>query len=98
MGGELCWCAVRFGWLGCTADRIDCATRGFDLVNFFQALGRSIQLAGMFVVAGTELAVKRPKTREERADWLHRFCARAMKGMGIEVSVSGSFPEQGAVI
>jgi 1-acyl-sn-glycerol-3-phosphate acyltransferase len=52
----------------------------------------------MFVVAGTELAVKRPKTREERADWLHRFCARAMKGMGIEISVSGAFPERGAVI
>jgi 1-acyl-sn-glycerol-3-phosphate acyltransferase len=84
--------------MGCTADRIDCATRGFDLVNFFRALGRSIQLVGMFAVAGTELAVKQPRTREERADWLHRFCARAVKRMGIEISVSGSFPEDGAVI
>src|SRR5580698_2171534 len=98
MGGGLCGWAIRIGSMGCTADRIDCATRGLDLVNFFRALGRSIRLAGMFVVAGTELAVKRPRTREERADWLHRFCARAMKGMGIEVSVSGAFPEQGAVI
>jgi lyso-ornithine lipid O-acyltransferase len=69
-----------------------------DLVNFFRALGRSIQLVEMFVVAGTELVVKRPRTREERADWLHRFCARAVKRMGIEISVSGSFPERGAVI
>jgi lyso-ornithine lipid O-acyltransferase len=53
---------------------------------------------GMFVVAGTELVVKRPATREERADWLHRFCARALRGMGIEIDVSGSFPERGAVI
>ena len=52
----------------------------------------------MFVVAGTELAVKRPATREERADWLHRFCARAMRGMGIEMSVVGKFPEHGALI
>jgi 1-acyl-sn-glycerol-3-phosphate acyltransferase len=67
-------------------------------VNFFRAVGRSIRLVGMFAVAGTELAMKQPKTREERADWLHRFCARAVKGMGIEISVHGSFPERGALI
>jgi 1-acyl-sn-glycerol-3-phosphate acyltransferase len=67
-------------------------------VNFFRALGRSVRLVGMFVVAGTELAVKRPATREERADWLHRFCARALRGMGIEVSVAGAFPKRGAMI
>jgi len=52
----------------------------------------------MFVVAGTELLVKQPATREERADWLHRFCARGMRGMGIEIGVEGVFPERGAVI
>jgi 1-acyl-sn-glycerol-3-phosphate acyltransferase len=67
-------------------------------VSFFRAVGRSVRLVGMFVVAGMELAVKRPKTREARADWLHRFCARAVRGMGIEVSVKGAFPERGAVI
>jgi len=67
-------------------------------VNFFRAVGRSVRLVGMFVVAGTELAVKRPQTREARADWLHRFCARAMRGMGIEIRVEGEFPERGAVI
>jgi len=46
----------------------------------------------MFVVAGTELIVKRPATREQRADWLHRFCARGMRGMGIEINVEGYFP------
>jgi 1-acyl-sn-glycerol-3-phosphate acyltransferase len=67
-------------------------------VNFFRAAGRSVRLVGMFVSAGVELAVKQPETREARADWLHRFCARAMRGMGIEINVSGSFPERGAVI
>ncbi len=52
----------------------------------------------MFVAAGTELVVKRPATREQRADWLHRFCARALRGMGIEISVEGVFPEKGALI
>jgi 1-acyl-sn-glycerol-3-phosphate acyltransferase len=52
----------------------------------------------MFVLAGTELVVKRPTTREQRADWLHRFCARAMRGMGFEIGVEGMFPERGAVI
>jgi 1-acyl-sn-glycerol-3-phosphate acyltransferase len=68
------------------------------LANFFRAAGRSFRLVGMFVVAGTELAVKRPQTREQRADWLHRFCARAMRGMGIEIDVVGRFPERGSVI
>lgn len=61
-------------------------------------MGRSIQLAGMFAVAGTELLVKRPATREARADWLHRFAARAMRRLGIEIDVTGTFPSQGAVI
>jgi 1-acyl-sn-glycerol-3-phosphate acyltransferase len=67
-------------------------------VNFFRAAGRSVRLVGMFVVAGVELAVTQPETREQRADWLHRFCARAMRALGIEINVSGSFPERGAVI
>jgi lyso-ornithine lipid O-acyltransferase len=67
-------------------------------VNFFRAAWRTIRLVGMFVVAGTELAVKRPATREQRADWLHRFCAQAMQGMRIEIDVVGKFPERGAAI
>jgi 1-acyl-sn-glycerol-3-phosphate acyltransferase len=67
-------------------------------VNVLRAVGRGFRLMGMFVAFGTELAVKRPATREQRADWLHRFCARAMQGMGIEISVTGEFPEYGAVI
>jgi 1-acyl-sn-glycerol-3-phosphate acyltransferase len=52
----------------------------------------------MFAVAGTELLVKRPETREARANWLHRFAARAIRGLAIEVEVAGTFPEHGAVI
>jgi len=52
----------------------------------------------MFVVFGTELAMKRPATREARADWLHRFCARALREMSIEIDVAGAFPGRGALI
>jgi 1-acyl-sn-glycerol-3-phosphate acyltransferase len=69
-----------------------------DLANFLRAVERSVRLAGLFVVFGTELAVKRPRTREERADWLHRFCARAVRGLGVEIEVVGTFPERGSVI
>jgi 1-acyl-sn-glycerol-3-phosphate acyltransferase len=67
-------------------------------VNVFRAAWRSVRLAGMFLAAGTELAVKRPSTREQRAEWLHRNCARVLRGLGVEVWVDGDFPEQGAVI
>jgi 1-acyl-sn-glycerol-3-phosphate acyltransferase len=68
------------------------------LASFLRSLGRSIRLAGMFAVAGTELLVKHPATREARAEWLHRFAARAIRGLRIEIQVVGSFPERGAVI
>jgi len=67
-------------------------------VSFLRSVGRSIRLAGMFVAAGTELLVKRPAARQARADWLHRFAARAIRGLGVEINVVGSFPARGAVI
>jgi lyso-ornithine lipid O-acyltransferase len=59
---------------------------------------RTVQLVGYFVRFGTELLVKRPSTQQARADWLHRFGARSMKGLGIAVSVAGKFPDGGVVI
>jgi 1-acyl-sn-glycerol-3-phosphate acyltransferase len=55
-------------------------------------------LVGMFVEAGVELFVTRPSTRQGRADWLHRFCARSMRRMGITITMHGSFPERGSLI
>jgi 1-acyl-sn-glycerol-3-phosphate acyltransferase len=52
----------------------------------------------MFAWAGGELLVRRPATREARADWLHRFAARVLRGLEVEIEVEGSFPERGAVI
>jgi 1-acyl-sn-glycerol-3-phosphate acyltransferase len=53
----------------------------------------------MFFYAALELLLlKRPKTRVERAEWLHRFCARAMKRLGVKVEVAGRPPARGAII
>jgi len=67
-------------------------------VNLFRSLGRSLIVMELFAVAGAELLVKRPATREARADWLHRFAARAIRRLGIEIDVFGKFPDHGAVI
>jgi len=66
--------------------------------QWVRAVTRSILLAGMFLEAGTELLWTRPFTREKRADWLHRFCARSMRRMGITVTVHGKFPDRGSLI
>jgi 1-acyl-sn-glycerol-3-phosphate acyltransferase len=57
-----------------------------------------LQLVGYFIHASVLLILRDPETRQDRAEWLHKFCARAMKGMGISVSVKGRFPARGAVI
>ena len=65
---------------------------------FVRAVLRSMKLIGYFVWFGTELLIRRPPTREARADWLHRFCAAALRGFDIPIDVEGMFPEHGALI
>lgn len=67
-------------------------------MSFLRSLVRSVQLGGYFARFGTELLIRRPATREARAEWLHRFAATTLKGMGIEVEASGEFPSHGAMI
>jgi 1-acyl-sn-glycerol-3-phosphate acyltransferase len=57
-----------------------------------------VKLVGIFAYGALELIVKRPATREQRAEWLHQFSARAMRAMGIAVRAEGRFPERGALI
>ena len=58
----------------------------------------SIKLVGYFARFGVELLVTQPKTRPARAAWLHRFCATAMPGMGVRLTVEGTPPGKGSVI
>ncbi len=59
---------------------------------------RSVKLVLYFAAASVELMVKRPPTVQERADWLHRFCARVLRGFGVDLKVEGRFPARGALI
>ena len=68
------------------------------MVRFLRSVGRGVKLAGLFAYASLELALKRPATRVDRADWLHRFCARAVRRMGVGVRLAGRYPERGVVI
>lgn len=67
-------------------------------MSVLRSVVRSIHLTGYFARFGAELLIKRPSTREARAEWLHRFAASAIAGLGIEIEASGNFPERGAVI
>jgi lyso-ornithine lipid O-acyltransferase len=69
-----------------------------SLGSVIRSMLRTVQLVGYFARYGTELLVKRPATRQERADWLHRFCSHAMKGLNVPVTVTGEFPANGVVI
>ncbi len=66
--------------------------------RWLRAAVRSVMLVGMFVEAGLQLLWTRPVSRAERAAWLHRFCKRSLRRMGIPVTVHGDFPERGFLI
>ena len=67
-------------------------------INLFRSIARSLQVAVLFLEASCDLVAKRPKTRHDRADWLHRFCARAIRKIKVGVHVHGQFPTSGALI
>ena len=68
------------------------------LPRLLRSVVRSIKLSAIFLYGGVELAMTRPHTRSERAEWLHRFCVRAVRSMGIVLKFEGTFPDRGAVI
>ena len=57
-----------------------------------------VQLATMVAAAAIELPLRRPHTREQRAEWLHLQCARIVRRLGIKVIQEGQFPQSGIVI
>ena len=67
-------------------------------VGFLRSVWYTVKLCAYFVRFGVELLVRRPRTRQARAEWLHRFCASALRGFDIVVSIEGEFPQHGALI
>ena len=68
------------------------------MVRFCRSAGRAIKLLAIFLLGALELIVKRPATREQRAEWLHQFCLRVVRAMGVAMHMDGTFPQHGVVI
>jgi lyso-ornithine lipid O-acyltransferase len=68
------------------------------LARFLRSVVRSSKVLVLFVLGSLELVIKRPRTRQERAEWLHRFCARVIHSLGINVQLEGTYPERGMLI
>ena len=67
-------------------------------MRFWRSAARGVKVFAVFLYGTLELIVKRPATREQRAEWLHQFSGRAMRAVGIAMRVEGTFPAYGAVI
>jgi 1-acyl-sn-glycerol-3-phosphate acyltransferase len=63
-----------------------------------RAVINGLKLLSYFVRFGGELLLFPPKTQYGKAAWLQRFCATAIRGLGVRVTVEGEFPKRGAVI
>jgi 1-acyl-sn-glycerol-3-phosphate acyltransferase len=68
------------------------------VLKSFRSVARFAKLAVIFLVGALGLALKRPATREQRAEWLHRFCARVIRTMNVVAQVQGTFPERGVIV
>jgi 1-acyl-sn-glycerol-3-phosphate acyltransferase len=88
------------------AYRINCAdrskinpeSRGLHVLKFCRSVARFTKLTAIFLFGALGLALKRPATREQRAEWLHRFCARVIRTMNVAAHVQGTFPEHGVIL
>jgi 1-acyl-sn-glycerol-3-phosphate acyltransferase len=65
---------------------------------FFRRIFRLAAIGWMFVFSLSELLLRRPRTRPERAAWLTRFCGRVLRAANITVLPRGPIPVEGAVI
>ena len=64
----------------------------------WRLLWRTAMVAGWIAVGVAEVVIRRPATRQARAEWLHRVCGHVVRGLGAQVELEGRFPEAGAVV
>jgi 1-acyl-sn-glycerol-3-phosphate acyltransferase len=68
------------------------------LVKFLRSVVRAAKATVIFLFGALELLIKRPATRQQRAEWLNQFAGRVLRAMGIGFRVEGTFPERGVVV
>ena len=71
--------------------------RGVDL-GLMRSVWGFVKLAFVLVWYLGELVLLRPRTRPERAQWLHRLCARVVSLLGIRVTVEGEVSDEGGAL
>lgn len=64
----------------------------------FRSLLRSMLLVSLLFAATIDLWLRRPRWGSGGAIWIHGWCSRIARLMGIRVIVTGKLPEAGAVV
>ena len=55
-------------------------------------------MGGLLAAAAVDCLVRRPKVGADGAVWIHGWCRRIVRALGIECDVVGLLPESGAVV
>ncbi len=66
--------------------------------RFLRSVLRGLLFVGLLVAAAVDCWMRRPKVGAEGAVWIHGWCRRIVKALGLECSVEGSVPRGGAVV
>jgi lyso-ornithine lipid O-acyltransferase len=59
---------------------------------------RSALMGGLLGAAAVDCWIRRPKVGAEGAIWIHGWCRRIVKALGMECEVTGKLPGSGAVV
>jgi lyso-ornithine lipid O-acyltransferase len=67
-------------------------------VRVVRSLFRMIHVAALLLAAVLDWWVRRPRVGVEGAVWIHGWCRRLVRAVGVELSVVGALPDGGAVV
>ena len=68
------------------------------MARVLRSVVRSVLMGGLLVAAAVDCWIRRPKVGAEGAVWIHGWCRRIVRALGIECDVEGALPESGAVV
>jgi 1-acyl-sn-glycerol-3-phosphate acyltransferase len=68
------------------------------VVRALRSIFRSMQMLALLLAAAIDGKIRRPAVGAEGAIWIHGWCRRIVRALGIECSVEGELPVGGAVV